>query len=713
MSVPNNTLEDPLVAALPPNTDYITYLTILEYQLTPKNLSTLNRLLQEDDGTLASEIGWDLLKLVLPILRVEPTKAKECLDIIARRGNPREVIVRVSEELETLGIDDDDEDGEADPTESTSDIPTFAGEAPHVHLGEMTLAGMPAIEKAQPQSQRDDEHTPDLAIEELKLQSLLSMLSSLHPRIKTQYPSRFLATSLPAALGAYRRLSMNADSTLAFLNTLVKLSGRARPSLPPRVPTADMLKQSTTAGSTSISSAPLPDPESKSESESVSQTAPGNEEAINQRLLQAVLLEVLEEFTAASSEAQPPLTARLRTLYQPQSLSSTRKIELDALVTSGPAALADTLRNRFIIASKDLKMDVQVEVAKLLEPSTDGLDPEEEHEYPTSPSQIPIAGTGLVLLYGVQNFAQARSQSSQDRSSTVSDVDTNSILQLVISQYTSDARLRQSAPALDCFLSILYTFFCTPSVSVTSDHTDQILLSTFTLLKDIFTTSPDPDLRDNAYHIATHLLHAHFSPPARKILIKDLLTTSDSDISSPIHEAQAGTLKALAVSWLKDEIYPTATTTTIMQALPNPSNRGLPMSALVDLVDVLFPTDTIPAPPAINSPPDDQATDTFASEIPFYIAALNLLCVFIRNHNQQPTEDSENDASNTTNAELDPLIAEIALFLAKLEGWSGYLTAQLASGGEGVDEGEVDGIPIADVFALEDAVGRARVVVVG
>lgn len=135
------------------------------------------------------------------------------------------------------------------------------------------------------------------------------------------------------------------------------------------------------------------------------------------------------------------------------------------------------------------------------------------------------------------------------------------------------------------------------------------------------------------------------------------------------------------------------------------------MSALVDLVDVLFPTESIPAPPAADSPPDDLATELFASDLPFYIAALNFLCVFIKNHNQQPTEDSENDASNTTNAELDPLIAEIALFLAKLEGWSGYLTGLLAGGCEG--EGEVDGIGIADIFALEDVVGRARTFVEG
>ena len=290
-------VEDPLIAALPPNTDYITYLTILEYQLTPNNLPTLNRLLQDDDGTLAAEIGWDLLKLVLPILRVNPTSAKQCLDIIARRGNPREVIVRVAEELERLGQNDSDAGVDAD--EGEEGLITFAGEAPHVHLGNMTLQGMPPgrdVPEDVSQDHTKNTEEPDAAVEELKLQALLSMLSNLHPRIKTQYPSRFLATSLPAALTAYRNLSMSIESTLSFLNTLSKLAGKKRPTLPPRMSTSEVLK-----------SALLPDPESKNDSSSAKSNTSEKEQAIIKRLLQAVLLEIIDEHNTASSEAQPPL----------------------------------------------------------------------------------------------------------------------------------------------------------------------------------------------------------------------------------------------------------------------------------------------------------------------------------------------------------------------------------------------------------------------
>lgn len=738
MSVLESAGEDPLVAALPPNTDYITYLTLLEYQLTPKNLSTLNRLLQEDDGTLASEIGWDLLKLVLPILRVEPKKAQECMDIIARRGNPREVIVRVSEELENLGLHDSD--GEADPTESTQNIPTFAGEAPHVHLGEMTLTGMPPSEAPRPVSQHSEQHFPDATIEELKLQSLLSMLSSLHLRIKTHYPSRFLATSLPAALSAYRRLSMSTESTLAFLSTLNKLSVKTRPNLPPRIPTADLLKMSTIPESATISSAPLPDPESKSETTPPQQTMPANEQAINQRLIQAVLLEILEEYTAASSEAQPPLAARLRARYEPQSLSRDRMAELDALVKTSQAQAADSLRNQFIQVSRNLKIDFEAEALKLFEPPTEDPETEEEHEYPTSPSQIPFPATGLLLLHCAQYYTQAESAPPRAEN-TPSAADANTTLQLMITQYTRDARLRQSGPALDHLLSLLYAFFCIPTTkSSTSKTIDQtILLSTFTLLKDIFTSNPDPDLRDNAQHIACHLVHANFLPPARLIILKDLLKPSETSPISPgpIHPSQSGPLKALAVSWLKDEIYPTTATSGLMQSLANVEDRGLPRSTITGLTGVLFPGDEIPEPPQNTTVELSSSTkeegdgdigerlELFADNLPFYIASLNLLHVFVRTHahthDQAITFESSstNPATDTAHAEtsetrgtpsddrleLTTLMNIISSFLTKMEGWNTYLGSRLA-GDKGAEE--VDGVSLADVYALEDVLGRVK-----
>lgn len=58
--------DNPLLKALPPETDYISYLTILEYSLTAEQLPTLHKILQ--DTTLTANIGWDLVHLLLPLL---------------------------------------------------------------------------------------------------------------------------------------------------------------------------------------------------------------------------------------------------------------------------------------------------------------------------------------------------------------------------------------------------------------------------------------------------------------------------------------------------------------------------------------------------------------------------------------------------------------------------------------------------------------------
>ena len=196
----SQTAEDPLVAALPPNTDYITYLTLLDYNLTPKNLPTLNRLLGEDDVTLAAEIGWDLLKLVLPMLRVEPTAAQECLDLIARRGNPREVIVRVSEEFERLGRHENEDEAEGD-----DGLPTFAGEAPRVHLGDMKLAGMPESKSAEKTDVNENVRDDDaFAHQWERKESCIHMYSSIS--------SKYLSSNDPP--------SSSAQSYLQFSDTL-------------------------------------------------------------------------------------------------------------------------------------------------------------------------------------------------------------------------------------------------------------------------------------------------------------------------------------------------------------------------------------------------------------------------------------------------------------------------------------------------------------
>jgi hypothetical protein len=113
------------------------------------------------DADLTQKFGQYLIYLLLLMARAE-----QCLGTIARLGNPREVILEVIEALQTLSLDLDDL-GEAD--NGTSD----------------TLQ-------------------PAKAMEVDKFCILVNLLSILHLRIQTLFPSRFLSTSLVAILYTYQ-----------------------------------------------------------------------------------------------------------------------------------------------------------------------------------------------------------------------------------------------------------------------------------------------------------------------------------------------------------------------------------------------------------------------------------------------------------------------------------------------------------------------------
>ncbi|KAJ5690608.1 hypothetical protein N7462_005000 [Penicillium macrosclerotiorum] len=246
--------EDPLVQALPPATDYLTYLTLLEYQLTPKRLPLLHRLLQ--DEKLTTNIGWDLVNLLLPMLPA----STECLHDVARLGNPREVILRVSEALMRLQPEDEDEDEDEPCAEKTS---TNAAKPLPKHI--------------------------------LQFNCLLAMLSVLHGRIQTKAPSRFIATSLQAALEAYEAMPCD-ETTLAFLEFFRDVSPSKRPAPPPRA-----LSESSVLR---VSEASAPDPEAETPV-SPSPTK-DNETQLLHRFIQFGLLELLKSYLLSFSGPLDP-----------------------------------------------------------------------------------------------------------------------------------------------------------------------------------------------------------------------------------------------------------------------------------------------------------------------------------------------------------------------------------------------------------------------
>lgn len=190
---------NPLIKALPPATDYLTYLTILEYNLTRDHLPLLHSLLQ--DTKLTSNIGWDLVHILVPLL----PESEQCLLDVACLGNPRETVLKVAELLEEIGHGANAEQSESGQSDGENDAAFQSPES--ATQNELLIA---------------------------KFQSLLNMLCVLHPRIKTTHPSRFLVTSMEAILRGYRVLAPCSSATRAVLMFLKSTSGSTRPHLPPR-----------------------------------------------------------------------------------------------------------------------------------------------------------------------------------------------------------------------------------------------------------------------------------------------------------------------------------------------------------------------------------------------------------------------------------------------------------------------------------------------
>jgi Uncharacterised protein family, YAP/Alf4/glomulin len=646
---------DPITAALPPNSDYITYLTILEYQLTPERLPILTKHLAEDDGTLAREIGWDLVKLILPLVEAAPNEAGNCLEVVARRGNPREVVVRVAEALETLGADDGGIDSGSDQEYEVDELPTFEGEAQRIHLGEMELQGMPPRSAKAQQSGattvveglQDASAIPDSF--SLQFSKLLSILALLHSRIKTQYPSRFLATSLPAALGAYRRISITSETTVAFVALLGKMSGKQRPTLPPRSSTtsATHLQAAVTPGTEVY--APLPDPESRSRE---NEKAPSNlEMSIVLRLLQAVTLEVLEEYLFSNPSTMEWAT-RLLEKQNPNKAIPDRKSRSKTWQDDEVLQSKDGMMGKFLHLAKDLHLDPEdvfnrtnLPLARgqdLEEKSTDTSaekdEDEEPSEFPTSPSQIPYSHLGALFLFLASKIPTLVYSDDAPAPLKISTPDLHHFVnQFVVPTPTplTDQLIPSVAhnppSAIDALLALLLLTMPpqnSPAGAYKSTE-DADYKSLISILSYLSAEHPDPAFRTSAHHLASTLLHNHPSSAFRLTTIKSTITDC-----GPFEN-----LKEVAINWLKAEILstisnqaPSTSSTTHGEAetQKSSSNKNDNIFASPTLFSddetlgsLIFPNSPLPD----HTPTLETSTPTPQSAIP----SLNLLFLLLTN----------------------------------------------------------------------------------
>ncbi|KAJ9268846.1 hypothetical protein DTO212C5_5047 [Paecilomyces variotii] len=502
--------EDPLVKALPPATDYLTYLTLLEYQLTPARLPLLHKLLQ--DETLTTNIGWDLVQLLLPML----PQSQDCLQDVARLGNPREVILRVSDALMKLQPGEDDEETQDQLEESDN------------RLEDVEKLEQDLEDTAIESDDESDTGTRKLPRFVMQFNCLLAMLSVLHSRIKTTYPSRFLATSLQATLEAYTLMPTN-ETTTALLEFFRDVSPLKRPALPPRAASESSLIR--------VSQASAPDPEA----ETHSHPSTSDEQALLKKLLQFGLIELLKAYMLSltnSAESGMCWAIRLHEKLHPESRIPSLLTKTEHYASSKALRERDMILGKITALSRDFGIDDQ-QLLRII-----SIPPEEQpplldfEEIPKSADEISLERHGSLLLLAARVANKKIFSSGQEVVQIPVFPDLARIFFNFIGKPTATegVNIEQPQVLLDALLTltIISTENIPQSIAVDQEYEDFVLTLTACTSHQIYNT---------IRRIPAVVVHSHPSSTSRFKIIRralekeNLLFARDS-----------------AIGWLKDEI---------------------------------------------------------------------------------------------------------------------------------------------------------------
>ena len=586
--------DNPLIKALPPETDYLTYLTILEFNLTKEQLPTLYTLLQ--DTTLTTNIGWDLVHLLLPLL----PESEQCLQVVARLGNPREVVLKVTELLDALGEEEDREEEDEDPEEAEVEVEE------ELRDYTQTLGNGVDNESAE-ESIRQDVSSATLTTDELmnggvpppivdpklsKFQNLLAMLSIIHPRIKTKYPSRFLCTSLQAILPAYAAVATDPAATDAVVHFIKELSGSKRPKLPPR-------QSSQSVPKFGKSNESAPDPEANPE-------VPGSEElALQTRLFQSFLSHIIEIYMEnilpVHDDSPMAWTARVEEKKSPKMIVPHRQTYISRFAQTISLRERDTIVGQLIALARDLSISTREMFAVVTHAKAEPVD---FSELPSSPSEIPLSHAGSLYL-----LAAIRASSFLFDVPPSLEFDIFPAHFNIMKHFIGDSEMGgigiEPSCVIDSVLLLGLSAFARGHIGKMHDKEQfNEYLQRLSLLS---ANTPSSTLRYHAHLLTTLVLHAHPSQQIRLDFIRDTLQHCPYE-----------NLKASAVGWLKDEILQAekcdATVDKASDLMPK-TWIFLTREALESVAPFLFPK--------VN--PADMAMEDLQLSVPFYLASLNLL----------------------------------------------------------------------------------------
>lgn len=640
--------ENPLVKALPPQTDYLSYLTILEYNLTLDQLPTLHELLQ--DTTLTTNIGWDLVHLLLPLL----PESKLCLQDVARLGNPREVVLKVTELLEYLGLPDEDVDDEENDEDGDP-----AYEVPTTSLADITLneeeenTARPSYTKEIEPTPASDAEPPKPPSKALKFRFLVSMLQTLHPRIKTKFPSRFLSTSLQAILPTYASTAHDPEATEAVITFIKSLSGTSRPKLPPRMSSISVLAQEDK------------EPESAPDPEGNDGSVGSDEGTLQTRLLQSFLTYVVEAYMVSLPAVEngdiPGLawSSRLQEKLHPEKNIPGRQTLTNIFALSDLHS-RDTTIGQLAALARDLKLTPKELLATITQPEEDPPSPVED--LPSSASDVPLSRPGSLYLFAVTAAASTLFDAPTSLPSLTVFPQFSTLLPTFIGVPTPNSAGSEPPSLIDAVL-FLGTYILS-TTSIDAPESDEAFNETLQRLSLLSANTPVSSLRFHAHQLTAEILHSHPQEEMRLAYIKDTLKHCPYE-----------NLKASAIGWLKTELLVADKAyRAVLSSGSPPETRGWLFAtpvALTSLSDDLFTIDNI----GEDSFPEDTMR-WFSNLQPFWMAGLNLLYLILC---------SPSLSQNLQIESLLPKITDFANTLTKLPAAAAE-TAQHLPGWEHVEQ---------------------------
>ncbi|CAN9160522.1 unnamed protein product [Alternaria alternata] len=646
--VPVQKDEHPLLASRPPVTDPITYLTIIEYNLTEENLPVLHEVLQ--DAELTATIGWDLIHLLLPLLPL----SEDCLQDIAAKGNPRECVLKVTEALRLLEFEEphDHTDGEEDDAEASERT-----KAAEVGMGESSTS--PAFQPAV---------VPPLPV--LKFEVLLTILATLHRRVKTKYPSRFLSTSLQAALLAYNRANTHIeDLTLSAVKFVKTLSGTKRPHLPSRRSSGNLLRVNTNQSE--------PDPEAQSD-------APTNEENdLVNRLLQSFLTHILEEYVLSltSDDDVPGLAwaSRLMERYEPQRIPNKPNYQkyADRFADDEDLTSRVAILGQIVALSQDLGLKYEELLRTVMDTEDEkrGI-PGTEDEPPAAAADIPLSRTGALILVAAQSVKQELYAPATQNQSLSIDIFPGHAT--ILGNFIGTLGQQTVGMEPEALLDTVLTFglIALQHNNIGEPKDDESFAQYLQTISLISANSPSPSLRGHAHYLTTTVLRSHPHDLVRLTFIRDTLEHCPYE-----------NLKASAVSWLKGETLE--------------ANAPRPESADDDHEETnIFATPVALSTVALFLWPDltkQYAGDTsledswmqFRQELGFYVAALNFYYLLLQAKHLHDTLGIKelNNSHSIQSRYLDVLKQTAARFQKELTSGGGALVVE---GEEALEQAKAD-----------------------